>query len=147
MSNACTLMIRTSTLRVHLEGDPDFVRAAYAGLRRELLFRLVEESRGLLGRGAGQALPSSAPVEADTRRQTGPDFVWVYRCTDLYNKVHVVERRVLAGGDLGRFVDISQLKRVFVESGSPGLFEGLVPVGKTLWSELTALGRQRLRKS
>lgn len=102
--------------------------------------------------GAGVGLPGRATTEGSPRSEgAGPsaegDFVWVLECDTLYNKVRAVDRASVAATPVGRHVDPRRLHRIFVEAHDGARLRPLLPAGKTLWSELTPLGRQRLRQA
>jgi hypothetical protein len=131
---------------VDLEGDVEFLWEAYLAIREPLLRRL--SSHAALGLGPppvdeqGRTLAPTQPI--------GPShgaYVWVLRCNDLYNKVQVIERAALAKHALARHLDVRRLARVCFEGDVGPPFESLLPPGSTLWSELTSMGRDRLRKA
>ena len=142
----CTLKLQTSRMKIHLEGDSDFVRTAYEALRKEILVRLTSppEPSGL--DRADVADTQKIVTKPAAEPMAGEDCLWVYFCNDLYNKVHVSQREKITESELGAFVNPWRLTKVYVESGTTEPIRALVPVGKTLWSELTTTGRERLRK-
>jgi hypothetical protein len=145
VSARCALKIQTPQFGVHLEGDADLVRIGYEGLRQALLERLAPRAEGAAEPPSSRPRPASGP-RGPGRPEVGPEYVWVYRSNDLYHKVHVVQRRQLYVTGLGRYLQPERLARIYVESEDAPMIEGLIPPGKTLWSELTRLGRERLRK-
>ena len=146
MSSNCRLKLQSDHFSLDLEGDADLIRHAYASLRDELIRRLRPTPRSLVGStllNPALQVSKQATQESETDSR---DYVWVYRRTDLYNKVGVAERRSLQELALGHVVDPWSLRGVYLEGGDDGRLSDLVPDGKTLWSELTVLGRERLRK-
>ena len=145
MGTRCTLRIRMPTFSLDLEGDAALVRSGYEGMREELL-RQLEAG----GAGSDEVDPTVRVVPPEARagrarEGESPEYIWVFRSNDLYHKVHVIERARLWATGLGPYVLPGCLKRIYVESEHASLLERLVPAGETLWSELTKLGRERLR--
>jgi hypothetical protein len=148
LKDACRLKIQTDAFRLELSGDAAFVRAGYERLRDEILVRLAALHGGV-GAGVEDPTVRLEPAEETGAQgrvpEQGPQYLWVYRCTDLFNKVYVLERRNLARTGLGRLVDVARLHRIYLEADDDAALEPLIPHGKTLWSELTSLGHRRLR--
>lgn len=146
LSSRCRLKLQSEQFKLDLEGDADLIRHAYASLRDEILRRLMLTPRSAVG--ATLVNPALQTVEQSSLSPSTPnqDYVWVYRCNDLYCKVGVAERKSFEQSTLGRLVNPWKLRGVYLEGGEGGQLSELVPAGKTLWSELTAVGRERLRK-
>ncbi len=103
----------------------------------------AEAVGGRLGRDTFEGSPRTGGATGGVEG----DFVWVLECDTLYNKVRAVDRASVAATAVGRQVDPGRLHRIFVEAHDAARLRPLLPAGKTLWSELTPLGRQRLRQA
>jgi len=145
MSTKCTLKIRTPNINLNLEGDAALVRAGYEGIRSELLRQLRAERIDTEQQPYAEPVVKARPKKQKRPFENQPEYVWVFKTNDLYHKVHVVERVKLHATGLGCYVQPGRLKRIYVESDYADLVGQLIPPGKTLWSELTRLGRERLR--
>jgi len=136
----CTLTLRTEHFKLELEGDEEFVCEAYSSVRESVLGRLKPTGVSSAALHSLQGAPGQAPRNTDDS-----EFVWVYVCNELYSKVQAVSRERLEGSAFGRILDPWRLGRISFDSEDAPLLKHLVPSGQTLWSELTELGRQRLR--
>ena len=146
MGPRCRLQLHSEHFDLDLEGDADFIRHAYLSLRDEIIRRVVPVTRSpSSGTMLNPAL--QMPDEASTRPNVdSQDFVWIYRCNDLYCKVGVAEREAFKLSTLGRVGHSWRLRGIYLESDDAGTLTDLVPSGEALWSELMPMGRERLRK-
>lgn len=148
MTVPCTLFIRTEKFKLELEGTADFVRASYRAVRDQVLSHLEDTLEPLTQTPAAQTDHQRTPhkVPEPPAESSSNEYVWAYRCGRLYNKVHVIQRTALVDNGLARLINPWRLARIYFETEDTNAFAKLLPVGKTLWSELTALGRRRLRQ-
>ncbi|MBN1944569.1 MAG: hypothetical protein JW797_02790 [Bradymonadales bacterium] len=149
MTTLCLLTIRTPEWSISLTGQTEFVSSTYQAMRHQLLRHLATTRNrlatdrfpaGKMGADATERGPAVPPSEPLSDR-----LFWVYHSNDLYNKVHVTRPEDLARSPLYRHVALHWLTRIYLEDDPFDRLARLVPSGSTLWSELTALGRARLR--
>lgn len=80
--------------------------------------------------------------------QPRPDLlshVSVALASDLYNKVCVLDRSEFEASILGSALEFEQIGRVYLPHEQKKRFERFFTLGKVLWRELTAQGRQAVR--
>ncbi len=117
---------------VELSGDAEFVGAAWDALKPVVVARAhVEEQRRVATKDA---------LGEGSRR----GYVWVFVLHELYRKVHVQERPVLARSALARYVDVGRLARVYLSRSDSEVVSELFSFGRTAWSELTSSGQRQL---
>ena len=139
------LKIKTDDFTLDLEGDSEFILSAYISVRDEIVRRLNHKIKPPApkkpdkfdGKFSGRS-PYENPQE---------DYLWVYSCHDIYNKVYVINRANLESSYLSRLIDIKRVKKIFIERDQSELLSSVLSEGKTLWSELTPVGREKLQKS
>ncbi|MBH24716.1 MAG: hypothetical protein CMH57_09750 [Myxococcales bacterium] len=140
VSAANTLRIRAGSFSVELEGDSDFVQASYELMRQQILQRLRDILRKNTARGdRGKAIAQRASHNGG--------FIWVYVCHPLYNKIHIVSRDTLSTSALGSVIHANALNKIYVDRRGLAELETLIGSSKTLWSELTTEGRERLKRA
>ncbi|MCA9565426.1 MAG: hypothetical protein KC561_18140 [Myxococcales bacterium] len=157
MTEKNSLHLKTGSFTLDLEGDEAFIRTAYRSVRDEVLARLQQASTP--GRRPSQLTdvmpalqenptavqrnPNGLSAEADLESQ---QYAWVHRCNDLYCKVGVVQRKELSKTPMSSYLNPWGIARIFIDTENHDYLSNLVPPSKTLWSELTGMGRNTLRK-
>ena len=121
MTVLCSLKIRTPTFKLQLEGNADFVRSSYEAIRREVLIHLgYTLTRPMSAVSARDAHPSAENQSHSVASNSEPgaeQYVWVYHCSDLYNKVHVAQRCLLEKTGLSAHLHPWRLDRIYLEGG------------------------------
>lgn len=94
-------------------------------------------------------LPS--PAAAPSAREYQPprpdllSHVSVALASDLYNKVCVLDRSEFEASILGSALEFEQIGRIYMPHEQKQRFDRFFTLGKVLWRELTAQGRQAVR--
>ena len=148
------LRIEAPSFSLELEGEPQFILDSYDNIRQDVLKRLVAVMHSNVVQPAGD--PASLGAAIVSGEKTPPDppaalpkdghYVWVYIAHEIYNKVHVVDLDAFNASPLSRFLDGIRLKKVFLDREFRDTLAPLLGTGKTLWSELTKKGRERVAK-
>ena len=89
---------------------------------------------------------SSGAWDAVSEHEKEIGYIWVYITHEIYNKVYVVDLNTFAASPLSRCFDGRRLRKIYIDREFQGVLGPLVGTGKTLWSELTKQGRERLSK-
>ncbi|MDX9722558.1 MAG: hypothetical protein RBU37_17560 [Myxococcota bacterium] len=152
------LRIESSKFSLELEGDPAFILETYDNVREDVLRRLIElissadrelrsssvQNKAVRGQSleelstrAEESSPAVAPVRA-------ANYLWVYITHEIYNKVYAVDLATFSASPLSRYFDGRRLRKLYLDKEYHGVLGSLVGTGKTLWSELTSKGRDKL---
>lgn len=132
----CRLKLHTEACKLDLEGDAEFVRKGYLAMRGAIRARTGADPEALAASQPTEIMYATSPQPSIKPADT--QFVWVYRCDELYTKVHVLERARLQMTRLCAYVDPTRLNRIYLDGSTDDALDRLVPRGETLWSELTA---------
>jgi hypothetical protein len=127
-----TLRVNGEGFCVELSGDAEFVGAAWEALKPVVIARAH----------AGEKSRVATLDAVGDGSQRG--YVWVLVLHELYRKVHVQERPVLARSALARHVDVGRLSRVYLSRSDSEVVGELFSFGRTAWSELTSSGQRQL---
>lgn len=143
------LKIRAKDLHLDLEGESEYVERAYAAIRTVLMERYRESLEITLGDEPSdvrsrQTLPlhtvSKSDADADLNQHVN-----VVICNEVYNKIHLANTDDLEASPFSRVIDFDSVRRIYLNRSQSGHFEKFVPVGKTLWRELTSAGRAAVK--
>ena len=151
------LKIQAQNLDLELTGDTEYVADAYEAIREVIVARFEQTLRrggepGQSPRGEGAGGPArriTRPLYridgVSQQISPGPTRLRLVVCNDLYHKVTVLSREDLEASVFGQVLDTSRLESIFVNEADVPLFEKELPVGKTLWRELTESGRKMVK--
>lgn len=147
MSHRNHLKIHAAHLDLDLRGEAEYVERAYAAIRPVLMERYRES---LLAPGAiretSELESIPRPAKAVKRAEPEPKIVNVVMCGEVYNKVFISERDRFDEGLLGRALSFDGLRRIYVNRSQESSFSKDFKFEKVLWRELTAAGRQAVKK-
>lgn len=90
---------------------------------------------------AAASMPSA---EAGPRPGRDESYIWVYVTHDIYNKVYVIDTETFTSSSIHRFLDGRRMRKVYLDQAHQEFLRPLLGTGKTLWSELTAKGREKI---
>lgn len=142
------LKIKAQSLDLELKGEPEYVELAYRALRDVLMERFKEslEVRGeeTLERGT-EDLPVVTPQQA-RERLNRPGHAHLVLCNDVYHKVFLIEGPSDVKGALGKVLKLEHIGRIYINRSQQDSFMSTFGFGRVLWRELTAAGRDAVRK-
>lgn len=156
------LKIQAQNLDLELTGDAAYVGEAYEAIRDVIVTRFEQTLRqAQRGEGEGSAQEGGKGTSGGGRRRItrplyridgvskqispGPTRLRLVVCNDLYHKVAVLRREELEASVFGEVLDSTKLESVFINEAEVPVLERELPVGKTLWRELTATGRRMVK--
>ena len=147
------LKIQAESLDLELCGDADYVRDAYTAIRSVV----IERFKSALIKGDQPAGDPSLPRQ---RRITKPLYkvpevekhfassraiadqhLRLVVCGDLYHKVSVIARQDFRESIFDAALDIDLLKHLYINEDDAPTLQLHLPIGRTLWRELTPAGR------
>ena len=148
------LRIEAPSFSLELEGEPQFILDSYDNVRQDVLKRLValmqdshpEDGIDLSSIDGPIVTGDDTPRDPPAAVPEDGHYVWVYIAHEIYNKVHVVDLDTFNASPLSRFLDGVRLKKIFLDREFRDTLGPLLGTGKTLWSELTKKGRERVAK-
>ena len=132
-------LINLPGFTAELEGERKFVEDLYRKISRDVGPFIAA------GNEARRKADSSPEEDSSIGHARGGGYTWVYLCTELFNKVYVVDNSVLDNSALGRFVDPDRVRRVYLNNEGTAKLTGLTSGSRTLWAEFTDEGRALLR--
>lgn len=151
MSPKNGLKIRAKDLHLDLEGEFEYVERAYEAIRPVLMERFRESLEIELGLGVSNedvASRKTLPLNRVAKNDVDPDVaqhINVVICNEVYNKIHLAQFDDLNASPISRVIDFDRVRRMYINRSQSGDFEKFVPVGKTLWRELTSAGRAAVK--
>ncbi len=130
--------INLAGFTAELEGERTFVEDLYR--------KIVRDVGPLIAAGSD---PQKARREAPKAAPTAPrgGYTWVYLTTHLFNKVYVIDHTAFEASVLGRYFDVRQVRRVYLNAERTAQASGLTAGSRTLWAEFTEEGKALLRKT
>ncbi len=154
MAKKNALKIRAKDLHFDLEGEFEYIERAYEAVRPVLMERFRESLEIELG---GTRVPSESSIQS---RETLPlhsvpkgdaesefaKHINVVICNEVYNKIHLAKADDLEESPFSRVLNFDHVRRIYVNRSQATDFEKLIPVGKTLWRELTSAGRAAVKR-
>lgn len=152
MSSKNSLKIRAKDLHLDLEGEYEYVERAYDAIRPVLMERFRASLEIELGGGPTTSEIRSRktlPLNRVTKgAEADPDLaqhINVVICNEVYNKIHLAHANDLEQSHFSRVLDFEHVRRVYMNRSQSDRFEKFVPVGKTLWRELTSAGKAAVK--
>lgn len=141
---------------IEISGEKTFVEELYRKVQADLLPLL--ENPGKAAQIHAQSSSPSVASMAQSGGRGGPpaidesnvprmDYTWIYSCTTHYNKVYVVENRVINHSIFGRYIDARRVRRIYIDRDKTRLFKELSSGTNTLWAEITPEGRKMIEQA
>ena len=155
MTKKNALKIRAKDLKLDLEGEFEYIERAYEAIRPVLMERFRESLEVELAfEGESPSKDSirsreTLPLHSVPKGDFDPDLnkhVNVVICNEVYNKIHLANSEDLAASPFSRVLEFTNVRRIYLNRSQAEHFEKFIPVGKTLWRELTTAGRAAVKR-
>lgn len=154
MSGKNVLKIKAQSLDLELKGESEYIEQAYRAIREVLMERFREsiEANRLNQQPpaaverATEELPVITPDQMRAHKSAEPRNVHLALCDEVYNKIYLVDGQTGISGALGKVLDTNHVSRIYINRTQEAAFRGMLKFERVLWRELTAAGRDAVRK-